>query len=215
MLELAERAAQRQLRARLAEELANQEAAWEAIDKEDARAADVVYRPLKLERFRPTSIHRGARPSIIRFPADHYPALTVMADTVRPHPESAVHDSRNVLRDALWVEVIVKSDRYRFEEPDQAMAAEGIVNARCKRTGEAVVQAILREPTLGRTVEPVEPEPMLTIGETFEIDASQPDAAGLRLIFQMVRIDLTLKVYTALPDQIEPVPDPMLAGVGA
>jgi hypothetical protein len=219
-LEITERAAKAQLMRVLNDALGDQEAAWAALDKQDANDANVVYQPLELERLRPDAFHRGARPSLLRMPADHFPAVTVMADTVRADQESMLHDSRNVYRDSLWLEIVVRSDKYSMDEPDEWMKAEDAVDRRAKRSGEAAIQAILSEPTLGRVVEPISSTPSLTVGEPFALDkdggiASQPDNAGKMFIFSAARVDFTLKVYSALPEVVEPVPDPLLAGIGS
>lgn len=214
-LEIAERAAWRQLLRTFNDELGVQEDAWAALDKEDAGEADVIYTAINLERLRPNAFHRGARPSITRLPADHYPALTVMADIVRPDAETALQDSRNVFRDALWIEVIVRSERYAFDDPDESMSAEALVDKRAKRSGEAAIQAIMRDRTLGRVVEPIESAPALTVNEPFELTAGEPDDSGKRIVFAAARVDFTLKVYSALPNVVEPVPDLLLAGIGS
>lgn len=214
-LEIIQRQAVRQLRARLNKELDWHAMAWEQLDKQEAQEAGIAYTPVELEKFNQDAFHPGSRPSIMRLPFDHYPACAVMADTVRPDPESGFLDSRSVYRDGLFVEYVVRSDRFSKEDAIESLAMEGLIDKRVKRTGEAIISAIAREPTLGRAVEPITQTPSLTIYDPFQIQATEPDQSGRTLMFQMGRVDFTVKVYSAIPVFDEPVSDPLLAGVGA
>lgn len=198
---------------RLGAQLKVQEAAWEGIDKALAKALDQPYRPVELEPIKPGNFFKGSRPSILNQSVERFPSIAVMADRARPDPEGSQMDWRNVFRDFVWVEAYVRSDARKTNDPESLLEAEGIVNSRAKRTGEAIIQTVLSEPTLGGVVQPLG-EPMLTSDEPFSIKAVEQERRGETWTFQAVRVDFTVKKYSDVPE-VQPAPPIVPSGLGA
>lgn len=213
-LEIIERQAWRQLIERLDQELNNQQSAWAPFDREDAEAADKAYVPIELEKLHKGSYLRGARPSIMRLPVEFYPALAVMADTVRPDPSSELYDSQHVFRDMIYVEAIVRSQLHDPNDATAAVEVEGNLNLRTKRTGEAIIQALFREPTLGGVANLAGFAPSLTISDPDTLKSVQPKTSGETWLFQFVRVDITLRKHSELPEIEELDPQDFVRGFG-
>jgi hypothetical protein len=216
-LEIVRRQAQRQLRARLGIEMAAQEEAWAPLDKQDAAESDIVYRAEdhQLERVRPEHIFRGDRPSILRLPPTFYPAVTVMSDAARPDPESEMRSDVFVYRDMLWIEIVCKSQKVDPANIEEAFKVEGLLSEGTTRAAEAIIQALYREPTLGGVCDLSGSTPSTTIAEPFQIKSLAPDKRGQTWLFQMARIDVTLRKYAIKPQAEEPDPEDRLVGFGS
>lgn len=133
----------------LNDELQILESAWATLDEQLATATGKTNIPITLERIEDINFYLGHRPSLIEAPISRYPNVSVMAYHGAPEPPNQ-NDHFSIYRARLFVEIMVKSERYEVNENDTEplFEAERIVNARIQRTTDAVNNVLQSNKTL-------------------------------------------------------------------
>jgi len=186
--------------------LTRQSQAWDPIDQKLAVKLGARYRRTKLERPPKGCIYPGVRGGILDMPWDRFPALYAMADSATPRPESAAFDeSLRSYAVSLYVEGIVRSDAFNYEDRAERIFHEGAVDRRAKRTINAIVECIEMDPSLGGAVLPL---PAPTVGQTdpFTLQGQDPKDKTLKRVFSAIRVAWTLDTYAVRFNAQIPVP---------
>lgn len=180
----------------LDESLARQAAAWDPIDQAVALKLQTRYRRTVLERPPKGCVYPGVRGGVLDMPWDRFPALYVMADQATPKAESAAFDqSSRAYAVSLYVEGFVRSDLFNYDDKNERIFHEGVVDRRAKRTINAIIECIEIDPTLGGAVQPLTTP---TAGQTdsFTLQGQDPRDKTKKRVFAGLRIAWTLDSYT-------------------
>jgi hypothetical protein len=122
-------------------------------------------------------------------------------------------DGVDVYSVALYVEGIVRSDAFNYEDRRERVFHEGAVDRRAKRTINAVVECVELDPTLGGAVLPL-PAPAAGQTDPFTLQGEEPKDKTLKRVFSAIRIDWTLDTYSVRLDAQTPVPGVLPRGLG-
>jgi hypothetical protein len=211
-LEEAQVAAVVQIAANIKSCLARQAQAWDPVDQNLSQVLGVHYRRTKLEEPPRGCIYPGVRGGVLAMPWDRFPALYVMADRATARPDMG-SDGVDVYSVALYVEGIVRSDAFNYEDRRERVFHEGAVDRRAKRTINAVVECVELDPTLGGAVLPL-PAPAAGQTDPFTLQGEEPKDKTLKRVFSAIRIDWTLDTYSVRLDAQTPVPGVLPRGLG-
>lgn len=195
------------------EELRRHQEAWDTPDRTIAEALGYEYRPTTLEM--PAKFYSGVRLGILGLPFDCFPAVTTMVDRATKKPESDSYDYGSSYGLSLWVEVIVRSDPFYTDQEDtviERVFEEGNVDRRAKRTADAIVQCLQRDPSLGATTELADPN--VFQGESFLLKSSEPGDQTKERVFSLVRAEYVFPTNPSHRDSSTPPPDVLLRGFG-
>jgi hypothetical protein len=194
--------------------LTRQSQAWDPIDQQLAIKLSTRYRRVLLERPPKGCIYPGVRGGVLDMPWDRFPALYVMADRATPKAESAAFDGQSRAHAIqLYVEGLVRSDSFNYEDRDERIFHEGAVDRRAKRTINAVVECIDLDPTLGGAVQPL-PAPSAAQTDPFTLGGQDPRDKTKKRVFSAIRIDWTLDSYSVRIDAQTPVPGVLPSELG-
>jgi hypothetical protein len=186
--------------------LTRQSQAWDPIDQKLAVALGTRYRRTILERPPQGCIYPGVRGGVLDMPWDRFPALYAMADRATPKAEDAAFDqSLHAHSVQLYVEGIVRSDAFNYEDRHERIFHEGAVDRRAKRTINAIIECIQLDPTLGGAVLPL-PAPSAGQTDSFTLQGQDPRDKTKKRVFAAIRIDWTLDTYSVRVDAQTPVP---------
>jgi hypothetical protein len=186
--------------------LKRQSLAWDPIDQDVATKLGVRYRRTVLERPPKGAIYPGVRGGVLEMPWDRFPAIYVMSDRATPRAESAAFDhSLRSYAIQLYVEGIIRSDAFNYEDVSERIFHEGAVDRRAKRTINAIIECIEIDSTLGGVVQPL---PTASAGQTdsFTLQGQDPKDKTKKRVFSAIRIDWTLDSYSVRVDAQTPVP---------
>lgn len=212
--ELVQTAAARQIKLRIADALAFQQASWDSVDRETASWLGIEYRPTILEEIKPGSFLLGDRPSVITMPWDFFPSISVSAYDFGVSPGGRRTDSHTEYSIPFFVEVIVASDVFASDDDYERVFQQGVVDRRAKRTADAVVQCLLADRTLGGIC----PDQDLGIRARqtppFSQKGRERDESNHSCIFSLVRIDASVEVQASLPGVDQNVSALLPIGVG-
>jgi hypothetical protein len=192
--------------------LTRQSQAWDPIDQDVAVKLDARYRRTVLERPPKGAIYPGVRGGVLDMPWDRFPALYTMCDRATPRPEMgseavAVHAVQ------LYVEGIIRSDSFNYEDHSERIFHEGAVDRRAKRTINAIVECIELDLTLGGAVQPL-PSPSAGQTDSFTLQGQDPKDKTKKRVFSAIRIDWTLDTYSVRVSAQTPVPGVLPSGLG-
>jgi len=205
-LEEAQIAATVQIHDNIDSRLTRQSQAWDPIDQKVAVKLGMRYRRTILERPPPGCIYPGVRGGVLDMPWDRFPALYAMADRATPKAEDAAFDqSLHAHAIQLYVEGIVRSDAFNYEDRNERIFHEGVVDRRAKRTINAIIECIQLDPTLGGAVLPL-PAPSAGQTDSFTLQGQDPRDKTKKRVFAAIRIDWTLDSYSVRVDAQTPVP---------
>ena len=194
--------------------LTRQSQAWDEIDQRFFEKVGTRYRRTVLERPPKGCIYPGVRGGVLDMPWDKFPALYVMADSATPKAEDAAFDqSLHVRAINLYVEGIIRSDAFNYEDRSERIFHEGAVDRRAKRTINAIVECIELDPSLGGAVLPL---PAAAAGQTdpFTLNGQDPRDKTKKRVFSAIRINWTLDSYTVRVDAQIPVPGVLPSELG-
>jgi len=161
--------------------LADMEAYWAPKDEALALRLGIDYVPTTLEPVIPTNFHEGHRPSLIGAPIDRYPNVAVMCFRAAPSAESAAYDHMESYRDALWVEVMVKSQ-----------VSEEECNRRIHRMASAANLCMMAHKTLNGSVSGMDTAPTTNISDLFK-RKEKASGYGPEWYWQGARLDYTVR----------------------
>jgi hypothetical protein len=194
--------------------LTRQSQAWDLIDQQLAIKLGTRTRYTKLERPPKGCVYAGVRGGVLDMPWDRFPAFYVMADRAAPKAESATFDeSLYAYAIQLYVEGIVRSDLFNYENREERVFQEGAVDRRAKRTINAVVECIQLDPTLGGAVLPL-PAPEAGQTDSFTLQGQDPRDKTKKRVFAAIRINWTLDSYPVRVDAQTPVPGVLPSELG-
>lgn len=214
-LEVVQTAALMQIVAELDGALTRQSQAWDPVDQRVAQALRIPYRRCVLERPPKGCVYPGVRPGVLDMPWDRFPALYLMADRSAPTLENAVFDqATHVYAVQLYVEGFVRSDPFDYEDRHERLVHEGLVDRRCKRMIEAVVECVQLDPTLGGVV-PELPAPTAEQTDPFTLQGHEPREKTRKRVFSALRIVYAAPTYAARVDAAQPVPGVLPTGFGS
>ena len=176
------------------------ESAWATLDEELATATGFDNPVISLESVENINFHLGHRPSLIEAPITRYPNVSVMAYQATPAAPDNL-DHYNLYTDRLFVEVMVKSERYQVtaDNLDDQIAAERIVNARIQRTTDAVNNVITSNGTLNGTVTDIGKTPSVVISDVFV--RSEKTSYGNPWLWQGSRLEYDVSKVARLEDR--------------
>jgi hypothetical protein len=192
--------------------LTRQAQAWDPIDQQLSQALGARYRRTVLERPPKGCIYSGVRGGVLDMPWDRFPALYVMADRATARQEAG-SEATSVHTIQLYVEGIVRSDAFNYEDRAERIFHEGAVDRRAKRTINAIIECVELDPTLGGAVLPL---PDASAGQTdpFTLQGQDPRDKTKKRVFSAIRIDWTLDTYSVRLDAQTPVPGVLPTGLG-
>jgi hypothetical protein len=194
--------------------LTRQSVAWDPIDQELALKLGTRYRRTVLERPPKGCVYPGVRGGVLDMPWDRFPAFYVMADQASPKAESASFDhSLRAYSINLYVEGFVRSDTFNYEDKNERLFHEGVVDRRAKRTINAIIECIETDPSLGGAVQPL-PAPSAGQTDSFTLQGHDPRDKTKRRVFAGIRLAWTLDSYPVRVDAQEPVPGVLHAELG-
>lgn len=171
------------------EELPQQDANWESLDRElfemrGGNPDDFV--PIALEPVAPENFHLGYRPSLIKAPVEGYPNVCTIVDRSVPADDNEELDQMFSTTMNLVVEVMVKS-----------LDSEEEVNARVQRMADAVHVCIASNRTLQGLVNEIEATPVIGLSEIFP--RKEKTAYGQEFMWQGARLEYPVKKEAAMP----------------
>lgn len=188
------------LMANLNDYIAEYEEAWHDPDRELASLRGQRYRPIEVERVDLSNFFDGHRPSILSFPIERFPNVSVMADLSRGDNESQAADQWSVNSVSLWVEVFTASPRYKGPEGgEERIWSEEVVNRRTERTLDAAVTTLLSDRTLGSLTSEIGATPSSRLGNVQATRLKERERRGDPWLFQGARIDWAVKKDAELP----------------
>jgi hypothetical protein len=194
--------------------LKRQAQAWDPVDQQVAVKLGTRYRRTRLETPPKGCIYSGVRGGVLDMPWDRFPAFYVMVDRASPKAESVAFDeSLRAFAIQLYVEGIVRSDAFNYEDREERVFHEGVVDRRAKRTTNAIVECIQIDPTLGGAVLPL-PTPEAGQTDSFTLKGQDPRDATKKRVFTAIRIDWTLDFYSVRVDAQTPVPGVLPSELG-
>jgi hypothetical protein len=186
--------------------LKRQAQAWDPIDQQLAVKLNTRYRRTILEAPPRGCIYPGVRAGILDMPWDHFPAISVMTDRASPKGEDAQFDeSLSAYAIQLYVEGIIRSDAFNYDDRKERIFHEGAVDRRAKRTINALVECIALDRSLGGAVLPL-PTPAAGQTDSFPLQGQDPRDKTKKRIFSAIRIDWTLDSYSVRLDAQNIVP---------
>ena len=183
--------------------MTRQTQAWDPIDQQLATKLGTRYRRTKLERPPRGCIYPGVRGGVLDMPWDRFPAIYVMADRAQAKTQDV--DGLNSYQIALYVEGLVRSDAFNYDDKEERVFHEGMVDRRAKRTINAIIEAIQIDPSLGGAVLPL-PTPSAGQTDSFTLQGHDPKDKTKKRVFAAIRIDWTLDSYSVRVDAQTPVP---------
>jgi hypothetical protein len=192
--------------------LTRQSQAWDPIDQKLAEHLGIRTRFTKLERPPRGCIYPGVRGGVLDMPWDRFPAFYVMADQATPRPEYG-SDGTSAHAVRLYVEGIIRSDPFNYEDRNERIFHEGAVDRRAKRTINAIIDCIAIDPSLGGAVLPLS-EPSAGQTDSFTLQGHEPRDKTKKRVFSAIRIDWTLDSYSVRLDAQTPVPGVLPAELG-
>lgn len=144
----------------LNDELAAVEVEKVELDRQLAARRRARYEPILLERIEDENFHCGNRPSLATDdePLESYPNCAVMAFQSRPAAQDDYDQGANY-QDGIYVEVMVKAS------PEEGAET---CNRRIWRTVDAANNVMLRNRTLGGSIEDIGGSPSAIISEVFK-----------------------------------------------
>jgi hypothetical protein len=194
--------------------LQRQSDAWDPIDQQLSLALQTKYRRTVLERPPKGCIYPGVRGGVLDMPWDRFPALYVMADQATPKAESSSFDqSSNAHAVSLYVEGFVRSDAFNYEDKNERIFHEGVVDRRAKRTINAIIECIDIDPTLGGAVQPL-PAPAAGQTDSFTLQGQDPRDKTKKRVFTGIKIAWTLDSYSVRMNAQLHTPDVLPSGLG-
>lgn len=192
--EIVSRAAVRQMREKLNDELERQEDLHAQEDLEEQEQTGWSIAQIDLERFEPINIQDGPHKSIVTAPPDRFPFLSVMAYLTTPKAEQSDHFHENTIR--MILEIFVKvGPVVEGAELDN----ETILHRRCARTSEAANAVIMNDPSLRGTVPDRIRNPARGgLGNNAWMKYGDAAAHGPRYMWQGARLEYTLQRQSAV-----------------
>jgi hypothetical protein len=195
--------------------LTRQSVAWDPIDQKVSQQLNMRYRRTILERPPTGCIYPGVRGGVLDMPWDKFPAIYTMADRSTPKAESFTHDtSPSVSSVQLYVEAIIRSDAFNYEDRAERIFHEGYVDRRAKRTINAIIECIALDPSLGGAVLPL-PDPAAGQTDPFTIQGQDPKDKTKKRVFSAIRIDWTLDTFSVRLSAQNTVPGVLPRELGA
>src|SRR4051812_9280254 len=185
--------------------LERQAQAWDPVDQQVAVKLGARYRRTRLERPPKGCVYPGVRGGILEMPWDRFPAFYTMADRADAAADSNENTATAHRLIALYVEGIVRSDAFNYEDREERVFHEGVVDRRAKRTINAIVECIQLDPTLGGAVLPL-PDPSAGQTDSFTLQGQDPRDKTKKRVFAAIRINWTLDSYSVRVDAQTPVP---------
>jgi hypothetical protein len=183
--------------------LTRQAQAWDAVDQKLSQTLGVRYRRTILERPPKGCIYPGVRNGILDMPWDRFPALCAMCDRATARPPD--NDALRAHSVTLYVEGIIRSDAFNYEDRNERIFHEGAVDRRAKRYINAIIECIDLDRSLGGAVLPL---PDASAGQTdpFVLQGQDPRDKTKKRVFSAIRIDWTLDTYSVRLDAQTQVP---------
>lgn len=213
-LEEAQIAALVQIVDNIDEALTRQSTFWDGVDQEVALKLGTRYRRTMLERPPKGCIYPGVRGGVLDMPWDRFPAVYVMADQATPKAESAAFDEGlRAYALNLYVEGFVRSDAFNYEDKNERLFHEGAVDRRAKRTINAIIECIERDPSLGGAVQPL-PAPSAGQTDSFTLQGQEPRDKTKKRVFAGIRIAWTLDSYSVRLDAQDIAPGVLPVALG-
>jgi hypothetical protein len=185
--------------------LKRQSEAWDAIDQQISQKLGARYRRTVLEVPPKGCIYPGVRGGVLEMPWDRFPAIYAMADRATAAEDSNENTATAHRRVALYVEAIVRSDAFNYEDKAERIFHEGAVDRRAKRTINAIIECIALDPSLGGAVLPL-PDPSAGQTDPFTLQGQDPKDKTKKRVFSAIRIDWTLDTYSVRLDAQNTVP---------
>lgn len=213
-MEVVQTAMYLQLSDRLDAALARQQMIWDSYDDYVAQRQREAFNPVVLETVQPRSLVQGTRRSTLKLPAEYFPVVAVMCDRSAPLAESALRSTTFPFGNAVYVEVVVKSDPYHPDNQVAEFEQQGVVDKRVKRTSQAVVDCVMADPSLG-AVTPSLGLPRVAQTDSFAIAGTKPDDQGRTRIFSLARIDFVGEMYAGFDEATSIASIPLPGGIGA
>jgi hypothetical protein len=183
--------------------LERQAAAWDPIDQDSSQALSLKYRRTILEPPPAGCIYPGVRGGVLDMPWDRFPALYTMADRAAARVDDTMGMSKHAVQ--LYVEGIIRSDAFNYEDKSERIFHEGAVDRRAKRYINAIIECIELDPTLGGAVLPL-PTPSAGQTDSFTLQGQEPKDKTKKRVFTAIRIDWTLDTYSVRLDAQTPTP---------
>jgi hypothetical protein len=153
------------------------------------------------------------RGGVLDMPWDRFPALYVMADRAQARAGFG-SDENSAHAIQLYVEGIIRSDPFNYEDRHERIFHEGAVDRRAKRTINAIVECIEIDPTLGGAVQPL-PTPSAGQTDSFTLQGQDPKDKTKKRVFAAIRIDWTLDSFTVRLGAQIPAPGVLPTELGA
>lgn len=174
--------------------LARQQQAWDPIDQRVATALGTRYLRTRLEPPPKGCVYPGVRGGVLDMPWDRFPAFYVMADRAQARAGFG-SDENSAHAIQLYVEGMIRSDAFNYEDRNERIFHEGAVDRRAKRTINAIIECIELDPTLGGAVQPL-PTPSAGQTDSFTLQGQDPKDKTKKRVFAAIRIDWTLDSFT-------------------
>lgn len=194
--------------------LTRQALSWDPIDQRVSQHLGTKYRRTFLERPPKGCIYPGVRGGVLDMPWDRFPAFYAMTDQASPRAESAsFDDSTRAYAVSLYVEGIIRSDSFNYEDRHERIFHEGAVDRRAKRTINAIIECIEMDPTLGGAVLPL-PAPSAGQTDSFTLQGQDPRDKTKKRVFSAIRINWTLDTYATRFDAQNITPGVLPAELG-
>jgi|1186.fasta_scaffold16160_4 hypothetical protein len=159
---------------------------YDASDQEFATRTGRVYVPTIVEHVDPANFHEGHKPSLANSPIDGFPNISVMALRSNPSIEDAALDQLSSYSNAVFVEILIKSEKSEEE-----------TNRRIHRTVEAANFCLSNNPTLGGIASGLESVPGTDISEVFV--KAERTSYGPEWFWQGARIEYTVRMQASPP----------------
>jgi hypothetical protein len=150
---------------------------------------------------------------MLEMPWDRFPAICVMADRATAAADSNDNTATAHRQIQLYVEAIVRSDVFNYEDTSERIFHEGAVDRRAKRTINAIIECIALDPSLGGAVLPL-PDPSAGQTDSFTLQGHDPKDKTKKRVFSAIRIDWTLDTYSVRVDAQTPVPGVLQTELG-
>lgn len=173
-------------------EIAVQQRAGEERDRKVAELRGKTYASVALEQLETSNMHVGTKPSLLDAPIDEYPNIAVMAWQSMPNTVAQT-DQLAGYTDTVAIEGMVRSPRGDKADREEMHRNEEIVNARCQRTMDAVVNVIQRDSTLGGRFIGLKYPPRSVISEVFV--RLEDNTSGDAWLWQGFRIEFSFDRY--------------------
>jgi hypothetical protein len=193
--------------------LERQAQAWDPIDQRVAQALQVKYRRTRLEPPPRGCVYPGVRGGVLDMPWDRFPAFYVMADRATPRAGFG-SDENSAHAIQLYVEGIIRSDPFNYEDRNERIFHEGAVDRRAKRTINAIIECIDLDPSLGGAVLEL-PPPAAGQTDSFTLQGQDPKDKTKKRVFAAIRIDWTLDSFSVRLGAQTPAPGVLQTELGA